>query len=226
MPTAIAQARSSGVLAMVLAGLAIAACSEHDSPRRVAAQTASGAPVEPKAFTCAGAGPLACNMVPIRDFPADACAHLRGCIEGRKLGEETVVRVEACEAPVLSSASDPGTLAAVAARLEVDGPPSHGAYLFVRLPEGWCAADQLLVPAWTHGGYCKAQFGFEWEGAGADAILAVSSGRVCHMPLDQKEIAGAQSDVASVECRVARYRVARDKIEKLSESRSDRCKSS
>lgn len=203
------------------AGLLLVACVSGES-------AFSGSSPEDSAQSnqtvgCEHSGALACSVPPLRDIATGVCAYLRSCIEGRKFGDVLVEKVEDCEPPVIAAAHEFGSVAAVAARLAVDGPPSHGAYLFVHFKNGWCPADQLLEPVWNHGGYCEAQFRFRWK-AGTTAneiLLLVMSERICHMPLDQDEIAAGESDVAMSECLNARYRVVENGLRKLSETASD-----
>jgi hypothetical protein len=161
--------------------------------------------------------------MPFEEVETGACASLRKCLEGRKLGDQNVEQVVMCAAPEVSAASRFGPVAAVAAELAVDGPPSHAAYLFAKFPGGWCPVDQLLEPTWNHGGYCETRFQFKWEtGSSAEeATLSVRSERICRRPLDQAEIAAGESDIAMSECRQARYRTGQKELLKLSESSSE-----
>jgi len=134
--------------------------------------------------------------------------------------------VTACDTPVLSEASQLGMAAAVATRLDVNGPPSHGAYLFVNLHGDWCPADVLLAPIWNHGGYCESNYELRWEPERTDsgAELHVVAERICYMPLDQAEIAAGESDIAMSECQHIRYRITGNLLTKISEFEADsRC---
>lgn len=206
-----------------LLALGLVACSDEmrpPSPRQFGQQQL--APVAPSAAaSCKRAGPLGCDLPPMSDPSSEACAHLRRCVEGRVLGDERILKVTACEPPAMVTGSDRGSALAVATGLEVDGPPSHGAFVLTRLAQGWCAADMLLPPAWTHGGYCSARFDLTVESAGRAPVLALRSERICHIPLDQKEKAAGQSNIAASECRQARYRVDGGRLEKLSEAESE-----
>jgi hypothetical protein len=176
---------------------------------------------------CTESNILSCNFQPFQDLPSGACDQLREDIAGRQIGAETVVRVNNCAPPVLSEPSELWAAAAVGADLEVDGPPSHGAFLFVRSEEGWRLIEPLLDPSWTHGGSCDAKFQLRWEAKGAqfEAILDTQSERVCHMPLDKEEVAAGESDVAFTECRHARYGFRQNKLEKLlAEGSNETCK--
>ena len=192
----------------ILFAYQLAACSIQDPGNtRPETETQAGG----KALTgCAQVGPLTCELPPLQDLSAEACAMLRSCLEGRQFGDQLIEQVIDCDTPVLSAASGQGMAAAVAAQLQVDGPPSYGAYLFIHLQQGWCPADILLEPAWDHGGYCESQHAFRWEAGATDsgAELHVVSERICHMPLDQEEIAAGESDIAMSECRRTQYGLA------------------
>ena len=125
---------------------------------------------------------------------------------------------------MLSVASELGLAAAVATRLDVDGPPSHGAYLFAHFDEGWCPVDVLLEPAWNHGGYCETQFLLRWERARTESQveLNVLSERICRMPLDQEEIAAGESDIAMSECWHVRYGLTGNVLTKQSAFESEK----
>ncbi|PXW80873.1 hypothetical protein C8R34_1446 [Nitrosomonas sp. Nm84] len=174
-----------------------------------------------ESMTCIKTGPLACNVPPISSLIKDGCAQLRSCIEGREIGGETILGIEACDEPVVApSGYDFGRLAVMAADLVIDGPPSHGAFLFAHTADGWCAIDQLLASTWKHGGYCRVSIHFE-QGGSADVITTITSERICHTPLDQSEIAAEESDIATIECTHVRYRNSAGGNEKLSETRID-----
>ena len=76
-----------------------------------------------------------------------------------------------------------------------------------------------MKPTWNHGGYCESRFELSWERGriGSEVVLHAVSERICHMPLDQEEIATGQSDIAMTECRQVRYGLAEGKLTKLSE---------
>jgi hypothetical protein len=208
--------RTAGTVFVLLS----CACSDSTLEPRPTSQPANVASAPERIMSCARAGPLSCASSPVADLGPQACAQLRECLAGRKVGDEIISKIEACEASVLPSDAHTHSAAAVPVRIQVDGPPSHAAYLFVHVPGGWCAADQLLPPAWTHGGYCETRIAFGEPGAEPDGVLSVTSERVCRMPLDQREIAARQSDVASSECRRASYRLVSSGIEKVSQSDS------
>ena len=170
---------------------------------------------------CAGGRPY-CNVVPIENLMDGGCAQLRRTIEGRQVGDELIKRIVTCETPVIADASE-FAAAAMAATLEIEGPSSHGAFLFVRFQNTWRVTDHLLEPAWTHGGYCRTRFKMDWDlkGAKSELILETQSERICHMPLDQKEMSAGESDIATSECHQARYRFAEGRLRKLSESDTD-----
>ena len=202
---------SCALLVPVLVG-----CSDREPTDSASAPQTQPAASEPVA--CDPKGQPYCDIPAIPGVVADACSYLKVHLAGRQVGEEKIVRVESCEAPVLSAPSALGAAAAVATRLEVDGPPSHGAFLFVRVGTGWRVVDHLLSPAWDHGGYCKTRFRLRWEAnpGKQERILDAISERICHMPLDQSEAASKESDIAEQECRHARYSLDGDTLEKLS----------
>lgn len=204
----------------------LAACSQAENPSTASA--ASGeVPQKPAtqatAARCDEGDLIACNFPPLQNLTAGACDYLRQHLVGRQVGDETIERVGACDEPILSAASEFGTAAAVAARLDVDGPPSHGAFLFARLADGWRLTDQLLDPSWTHGGHCKVRFRLKWQGADSQfvATLDTLSERVCHTSLDQQELAARESDVASRECQHARYGFADKSVTRISREGDD-----
>lgn len=204
-------------LLLAICALGFTACFAQ---AQEALHVASAAPPSDHAVVSCTQGPLfSCDVPPFEDLATEACSYLRRQLEGRRFGDQLIQRVIACETPILSKRSKLGTAAAVTARLEVDGPPVHGAFLFVRFTNGWRAVDQLLEPAWTHGGYCKTRFQLSWErkSTQADAILNTMSERVCHMPLDQEELSARESDIASSECRHARYMLSDNRLMKIAE---------
>ncbi len=207
----------------ILVSVAVLVAAGVISETAFANSAAESQPKKNPTAGCLRRGPLACDVMPFEEIEAGACVGLRNCLEGRKFGDQTVEQVVMCAAPVVSAASRFGPVAAVATELAVDGPPSHAAYLFAKFPGGWCPVDQLLEPAWNHGGYCETRFQFKWEaGSTADeATLSVRSERICHRPLDQAEIAAGESDIAMSECRQARYRAGKKELQKLSESSSE-----
>jgi hypothetical protein len=166
-------------------------------------------------------------MPPIEMLELGSCAALTRCLAGRGTGGADLGTIEAavyCEPPVLASGAGVAAAAAVvAAALDVDGPSAHGAYLFLSVDGGWCPADELLPPTWDHGGYCETRFDTNWQAAAGqqDAELAVSAERICHLPLDQEELAAGESDVALIECRRTTHRLDGDRLILLSELDSD-----
>ncbi len=200
----------------------LAACAPAEDPSAASSEVPQQTSVQAKA-ACEGGDLTACTFPAFPNLTVGACDYLRQHLVGRQVGDETVQRVAGCDAPVSSAATELGAFAAVAARLEVDGPPSHGAFLFARLGDGWRLVDHLLDPSWTHGGHCKVRFRLKWEGKDARflATADVLSERVCHMPLDQQELAAGESDVASRECQHARYGVSGNSLTRLSREGSD-----
>lgn len=157
---------------------------------------------------CRTADLAECRFPPFDNLGASACDQLRRHLAGRTLDEQIVKGVQRCDAPIASMPSRWGAAAAVAARLEVDGPPSHAAFLFLNTGSGWRLVDQLLAVAWTHGGDCRTRFKLLWAAGGGgrdEGRLMTASERICTMPLDRAEAAAGESDVASTECRRARY---------------------
>jgi hypothetical protein len=140
---------------------------------------------------------------------ADSCAILRKALEGRTIGGDRIHQVVGCDLPVvIERPARPGGAAALAADLDVGGPPSHAAYLLVNHAQGWCLADHILETSWTHGGYCEAAFKLSWAPAepAAPAVLDVIAQRICHRPLDQQEVRAGESDEAFRECRRLTFR--------------------
>lgn len=210
-------------LVLALVSLLLGGCSQ-DSGK--AAGRAQGTPEVEPAAGCTESNFLSCNFEPFPDIVAGGCDQLKRNLAGRRVNGETVAGVNSCSSPVLSDPIGDVTAAAVAAELEVDGPPSHAAFLFLRSDEGWRLMDPLLDVSWTHGGHCDARFQFRWEAkdAGFEAILDSQSERICRMPLDQDELAAGEPDIASVECKHARYGLRQTKLEKLlSETSEKKC---
>jgi hypothetical protein len=145
------------------------------------------------------------NTLSVADLESGACAYLRFALPGKRIGQMRILKVVDCDAPVFSAPTSVGYAAAVAANLEVDGPPAHGAFLFVQNKDGWRLTDDLLEPEWTHGGYCKPQFSLRWGGDKSTSTLTVMAERICYLPLDNEEAAAGESSVASSECRTLNY---------------------
>lgn len=227
--------------------LSLAACSAPDpaaapaataptaaGPAAAASSATAPAP-DAAAADCSRAGPLACAIAPIANVDSGSCAALTRCLAGRDTGEFGPGRIEAavaCEAPVFAPSPDPESdagavgglrAAAVAAPLEVDGPPAHGAWLFVTANGGWCPADELAAPTWNHGGYCEMRFDMSWQTADGDGgpLLVTSAERTCHIALDQQELAAGESDVALVECRRTTHRFDNGALVRVSQIDSD-----
>jgi hypothetical protein len=203
----------------------LAACSEEPKAPTGAAvpvPTSQIAQKQDAPVRCNGDELISCEFPPLRDLSA-ACDYLRRHVIGLQVGDETIQGISSCDAPSVSTPSQFGSVAAVAARLEVDGPPSHGAFLFARLDDDWRLVDQLLDPAWTHGGFCEVRFRMRWEGKERtfDATLDTLSERVCRMSLDREELSARESDIASRECRHARYGLAAKRLSRLSREESD-----
>ena len=189
--------------------IATVGCESRDN-RTSPVETQSA--VQPvTANSCLHAGPLGCDASPVLDIASGGCAQLRMTLEGRQLGDDLVKKVSTCEKPVLSKMSDDGEAAAVSALLDVDGPPVHVSFLFVKGKQGWCPVDQVFEPTYVRGGYCKTEFHLRWEaGAGnMPPLLTLIGHRRCHEPLDKDEIAAGESDIAEDSCRVSRYEVDR-----------------
>jgi hypothetical protein len=206
---------------LVFIGILLVGCTAAQSSSPGSSQIESIS--DNKIYSCEQSGQLACNVPPMRDISSGSCAQLQNCIEGRKFSDVLVEKVEDCDPPVIAQGDKSIAVAAVAVQLAVDGPPSHAAYLFVNIDNNWCPADQLLDPVWNHGGYCETQFQFQWEtgASGDEMLLIVMSERICHMPLDQDEIAAGESDVAMNECVNVRYRVTDNRLERLAETASE-----
>jgi hypothetical protein len=204
-------------LSIAILTLCFGACSDQEthSSRLGKEARANGA-------NCVGVGATYCDIAPVDDLAERACAHLRWVLEGRQIGDQMIRQVVACETPVVSTSSR-FAAAAIATRLDSDGPPLHGAFLFVRFEKGWYLVDHLLDPAWNHGGYCRTRFELQWgEKSNKSKVnLDALSERICHMPLDQKEIAAGESDIATSECRKAQYELTARKVIKLSKTESD-----
>jgi hypothetical protein len=175
---------------------------------------------DPVDVAWAGSNELFNGLPSFENLEAEACDHLRRYVEGRRIGDQMIRRVVFCEPPLVSAPSKVGTAAAVAVQLDVGGPPSHGAFLFVRFDKGWRLVDRLLDPAWTHGGYCKSRFQLRWKQKSGklDSVLDTLSERICHMPLDQEEITAGENDIATSECRRAQYGLIDNRLRKTSEA--------
>jgi len=156
---------------------------------------------------------------PFQDLATEACSHLRNYLEGTRIDGLLVEQVLDCDTPILSPVSKYGSAASIVTRVNIDGLPSHGSYLFIRFEQGWCPSDQLLEPTWNHGGYCETQFQLRWNPGRNDSFreLHVLSERICHMPLDQEEIAANESDIAMIECQHDRYLLNKNELTKISE---------
>lgn len=174
---------------------------------------------------CAASRLATCPSRALNDLAAEACAELGRALPGQRIGDATLQAVQSCGAPVASARSALGQAAAVPAYLEVrDGPPSHGAFLFVHTGDGWRLMDAVLEPAWTHGGQCDARFALRWAGATAAPRLRVMAERTCHVPLDAAERSSGTSSVASRECRTLRYGTGEAGLRRLGAGTADgRC---
>ena len=168
--------------------------------------------------SCLNIGVLSCDIMPAQNLSTDACKLLQNCIRGRQLGGQYIEQVLDCYSVVFSADSELGSAASLAARLEVDGLVLHGSFLFVRFDKGWCPADLLHEPTWNHGGYCETQPQLSWHnGIDSPLELHIESQRICHIPLDQEELAAAESDIVMSECRQVRYAVTGEQLTVLSE---------
>ena len=203
---------------VALCAACLAACSGGDARAEPGPQTR---PAELATVGCEKGDLLACEFPPFEDLK-QACAYLQKHVAGRQVGDRKVQEVDDCEAPVQAPASEFGAAAVAADVTVVKGPPSHGAFLFVRLDREWRLTDYLLVPAWTHGGSCDTRFQLRWQGREGSyaAVLDSLSERICRMPLDAKERAAGVSDVASTECRHTRHGLAGRKLTRLSSEES------
>lgn len=191
----------AGWPAMAVSALLFAACS---GPRGGPIQSETPAnDSQARSGGCFSMSAMNCPVEPVAEMEGAACDRLRQCLERQSGSGENIGPRYACDAPLHAEAAGPVPVAALPVSLDFDGVPSHAAYLFVRGDSGWCPGHELLAPQWNHGGYCEADFSFEWtvDRAGDDGNrLYVTSSRVCHMPLDQEEIAAGESDVASQGC--------------------------
>lgn len=172
---------------------------------------------------CANAGDLHCDVKATADL-AQTCDALRACLVGRRVDGETIKAITGCSDTRQSVAGDTQHLAAaiVSTDLEVDGPPSHGAFLLINGPAGWCPADTVHPPVWNQGGVCRVEASLDWRShAGAQSELAIQSERVCHMALGQEELATGESDVVFVECRRASYLVDATGAHRVSQALGD-----
>jgi hypothetical protein len=178
---------------------------------------------------CAMMGPLACPVDPIKNLDSNACNQLRSCLEKRLWADgRALTQLSHCDDPV--NMGDPffkdgqiKTLATMNVELELNGPPSHALYLFLKNDRGWCPVAELLEPLWQHGGYCESDVQFksldDMQASGGGMILSVE--RICHMPLDSEEIESGVSDIAEHECVENVYAFSGAGILQLSSSRKD-----
>ncbi len=173
--------------------------------------------------TCSGTDLTSCDGPPLKDLNAEACPYLQMYVAGHNVDAVAIQHISECSRPVFSTSSQFGTAAAVSARLDVDGPPSQGAFLFLRNGQSWHLVDVLFSPAWTHGGSCETRFQFQWGGQNdkSTARLSTYSERICHQPLDQAELASGESDTASHECQYAEYQIRMTTIKRLSKVEKD-----
>ena len=195
-------------------------CESRDNSASSVEKKAS--PPVRTSISCLHAGPLACDAPPVQDLVSAGCSQLQASLEGRQVGEDLVKKVKSCERPVFSGASSLGEAAAISVTLDVDGPPVHVSYLFVKGAQGWCPVDQVFEPTYVRGGYCKTQFNLRWEGESdkITPLLTLIGHRSCHEPLDRGEIAAGESDVTEEACREARYEVdkAQNVVRKVSKT--------
>lgn len=191
----------AGAAGLAILTLLIAGCSEPErGPSK--GETPATASRGQSEF-CSRVGPMNCAVNPVADLEGEACDRLRACLELQSGVVDGVGPRFACDAPQFPAAAGPIRVAALPVSLDLEGVPSHAAYLFLGGDPGWCPGHELLRPQWNHGGYCDSVFAFEWTTAQVgegDTRLSVTSSRVCYMPLDQKEIAAGESDIASQEC--------------------------
>lgn len=199
----------------MLSMIVVSACSGPDS----SAIPFTDAQSLPRNTTidCGHLSSTACTVSPVRNVARDACAQLRACLESGWAGDKKVARVIGCEAPTTYAVNGRIPVAAISAELDLDGIPAHGSYLLSKTEEGWCPADVLLEPDWTHGGYCEAEIRFDWVSAaatGSENELSVVAKRACHMSLDQAEIAAGESDLASEACVHSQFRWVDKRLQK------------
>lgn len=175
--------------------------------------------------TCIQAGPLACDTTPFKKLH-DACAHLKHCVQGRDIEGVSIAQLQSCDelsfsARTRSSNYAASDYAALGAYLESTGPTTYAVFLFNRTDQGWCAADILHMPEWTHGGDCTTRFDVSAsKDQAAHGWVNVSSEKICHIALDQEELAAQQSDIASEACVQARYRTTPRGMEKNTSSQT------
>jgi hypothetical protein len=204
---------------LLVFGVAIG-CESRDNRTSSVETTAS--PTVGTPISCLHAGPLACDTLPVQDLVSAGCSQLQASLAGRQVGEDLVKKVTLCERPVFSGPSNVGEAAAMSVTLDVDGPPVHVAYLFVKGVQGWCPVDQVFEPTYVRGGYCKTQFDLRWEQSSVEqsSRLILLGQRRCHEPLDKSEMAAGESDVTEEVCREIRYTVDRAPhvVRKLSEA--------
>lgn len=190
-----------GGFGIAVLGLALSACSK---PVGTAGPAGDGSgPAGAARIDCVHVGAMGCNVDATQDLKGQACDQLQACLADVLPSDDSIRPPLSCDPPSLPSSDGSVAVAAVAVSLDHEGVPSHAGYLFVRGDPGWCPGYELLAPQWNHGGYCEADFSFEWltprDGDG-DTRLSITSSRVCYMPLDQGEIAGGESDIASQDC--------------------------
>jgi hypothetical protein len=192
---------------------------EESQPNRSASNTS-----QPEG-NCAGSGPLACTVAPTSDLAVGACEQLRKCMTGRAIDDATVGQIRRCEAPgFLALPSGAHLIAVVSIEVEIEGPPSHASYLFVRGEQGWCPAATVLEPLWQHGGTCEADIeasGVDSEHRSPAGGLLLRAERICRIPLDQAEMSTGESSVVEHECVTSKFDWNNGGLKLRSANRSD-----
>lgn len=211
--------RTNRGLLCVVAATSGLGCQPPADPPATASET-------PEPASCETAGPLACTVTAAADRDG-ACDLLRSCLMNRDWSDGlTVTAFEGCEATSIEfddSAPDTSrdALALFEVQLQLDGPSSHAAYLFVRTGNGWCPADQPLEPLWLQGGYCEVGAAARWIAAsGGAAELTLASERRCRLPIDADEAEAGVSDIGEQECVRSRYTLAAGGVRLLSRNSS------
>jgi hypothetical protein len=169
---------------------------------------------------CQPVSPLSCALPSIRDLSHNGCEKLRVCLQGQFIEGQELAEISACDEPMDFDVADFGSIALVSAHLTLEGPPTHGVFMFTESADGWCLADLLLEPVWTHGGYCAIDARVESKPGKLEqeAELTIETERVCHMILDESELVAGESDIAMSECREIRYAIKNSTLEKVSDS--------
>lgn len=183
-----------------------AACEVALAPRNIEPRPPSPTPAAVSPTSCAGAGPIACDLPPssTRD---ELCAQIRQCVEERGRSQEWYLsKVTECSAPLQEKTLPGAASLSGSAIVEVSGmhakKPAHSAYLVARRADGYCLVDQLFDPV---AGRPLGAAGYELTWGEAQQELQVSCSHMDRLKLTYRGEAAGRKTLEVSETRT--YRV-------------------